>query len=212
VEEIDMELNATYLFKKKPFRNSERFWAAYFGLFLLQESQSAAPRDLPVYSCDANGHLTQRGTLSVSRLAYENVIADGKLTGEPFGLKDWPNEILNLQIDVVVLKPEQKVVHFIEVKTVGADVKRNFLRYPIVCDTVRKAHWESNLHYLVSHGHETQTDWPLLAEGNQGRSRILLWEDIFRFVEETPLGKMLAVGKGLSCYATAPELCNCQRT
>jgi len=204
-----MGLNATDLFKKKPFRHSERFWAAYFALFLLQESQSVQPRDLPVYSCDAKGHLTKRETLPVSRLAYENVIADGKLTGEPFGLKDWPNEILNLQIDVVVLKPEQKVVHFIEVKTVGADVRRNFLRYPIVCCTVRKAHWESNLYYLLSHGHETQTDWPLLAEGNQG---ILLWEDIFQFVEETPLGKMLAVVEGLSCYATAPELCNCQRT
>lgn len=205
-----MKLNATYLFESptRHFHNSEQFWTAYFALFLLWESQSKEPRKIPVYSCDPRGYLTALpDTLPMLGLTFAEVIMEGKLSGEAFGLKEWPNDLKDRRVDIVLLRREHKVADFIEVKTIGADVKHNFELYAKLCETLQKSGWNSNLYYLLSHGHEHQGDFRLLA----GKSRIILWEDIFRFAAETPLGKML-VGVPLSSYATMPESCNCEGT
>jgi hypothetical protein len=183
------------------------FWAAYFAMFLLWESQSPEPRKVPVYSCDPRGHLAAMpDALPICGLTFADVIVDGRLSGEPFGLKEWPNVLRDLQVDVVLLKRDRKTAEFIEVKTIGESVKRNLERYPKVCETLQKSGWNAKLYYLLSHGHEKMEDFKLLV----GKSRIILWEDVFRFVAGTPLGKML-VGVPLSSYATLPEPCNCKQ-
>ncbi len=73
--------NATYLFEypKGTFHNSERYWAAFFALFVLQEAQSLAPRELPAYNCDRDGRITVNGSVRTSDLRFQDVIVDGRL-------------------------------------------------------------------------------------------------------------------------------------
>ena len=198
--------NATYLFQHpyRHFSNSECYWAAYFALFLLQESQSSEPRRLPLHAYHNKQFVRTEDSLNIAALKFANIIVGAKLdkmTLPPFELEsEWPTRLRGKAPDIALLRPEQRQVDFIEVKTIRATISRNFGIYPEICGHLTDAGWTSNLYYLLSRGYEPH-DIQLLESH---RSRTILWEDIFEFAAQTPVGKLLS-GVDLGSYTLPAE-------
>jgi len=66
-------------------------------------------------------------------------------------------------------------VDFIETKTIGANVQRNVGLYASIAEFLKDKGWTVGLYYLLSSGHETPRDWPLLAAGS---ADIILWDGV----------------------------------
>ena len=188
-----MALNATYLFQKpyRGFHNAESWWTAYFTMLILWGNENDSPITLKSYRTDADGNLTQSGSVSFSDATYGNLIADARLHGEPFGISQWPDEYLHLRPDVTFLRSqEDRKVTFIETKTIGANAKGNVELYSRLANFLVSNGWEVELYYLLSEGHEATKDWPALQVNS---ASIIKWEDVFKAAAPSPLGKLFGV-------------------
>jgi len=197
--------NATYLFEKPDrasFRNSESRWTAVAQLalfWLSKEAKSGTVARLPVYRADAEGYLTVVGDLPVSGFDHTNTVCEQSLNKGTFEAQDIPNELLGLKPDIINRDLSARRACFIEVKTIGESVSRNIDRYEQLVKWLGgDARWQCELYYLLSHGHETYSDWPLLAGRN---SKILLWEDLFTSLLDAgpDLANMLSDDLGKYC-------------
>ncbi len=133
-----------------------------------------------------------------------NTVQEGKLSGELFGLDDWPNEYLNLQPDLINWCRERKRVTIIEVKTIGAEVKGNLWLYHKFSEFMNTNGWESKLYYLLSHGHEKSSDWLHLSRAN---ASLIFWEDLLKLTASTPLTQVFDFK--LQHYCESPNVDKC---
>jgi hypothetical protein len=128
--------------------------------------------------------LIPESLLNLGDMSYQNTVVDARLNKEVFGISEWPNQFSDIKPDITLLNlSAAKSAVFIEVKTIGTTVKRNARLYLELRDHMRKIGWQSDLFYLMSEGHEEESDWPELQEID---SRILLWEDVFKQSAGTP--------------------------
>lgn len=190
--------NATWLFEKptREFHSAEAWWTSFFTIFAFYMQKSGKPLSLQVYRIGAMNDLEPESFLDLGSMSYQNTVVDARLKKEVFGIKEWPNQFLDIKPDITLLNATaKKSVVFIEVKTIGTSVKRNVLLYPDLRDHMRKLGWQSDLFYLMSDGHEETSDWSVLRKTD---SRILLWEDVFKLSISTPFETLL--GEGLLSY------------
>lgn len=194
-----MNPNATYLFEKprREFHNAELWWTSYFTLFSFWASSSGYLLVLPTYCYSAGDRLEENGKLSLEKCNYQSTVVDGKLRGDVFGMKDWPNRFRDLKPDVTIIHSrESREVSLIEVKTIGASVKGNALLYADLRDRLLECQWRVGLYYLLSRGHEENGDWPVLRNI---RASIILWEDVLQKAIDTPFENVF--GEPLQKYA-----------
>ena len=86
-----------------------------------------------------------------------------------------------------------------EVKALSESVLRNLELYDECSKYLRSQSWSCDFYYLLSHGHEKQQDWPALSKK---RSRIIIWEDLFRVMAESPISDL--IGDSLHEYCDPP--------
>lgn len=185
-----MTKNSTYLFERprRDFRNAESWWTAYFSMLVLWEVSQGREIELPWYRSDPTGNLSISGSVKFEGASFSNVVVDGKLKGAAFSITPWPDQFLDLRPDVTILDPSRgKAVTFVEVKTIGASVARNIYPYDDLVKFLRDNGWVSDVYYLLSEGHEAESDWKKLCECE---SRILKWEDVLRKAVGTPFGEL----------------------
>ena len=192
-------MNATDLFvlPKRSFHNSESWWTAFFSMWLLYESSSSNPRPLRVCNHGDDQRFAWTGELDITGLTAANLISEGPLSREVFGLLEWPNSYRGLRPDVTILRPERRMVAFIEVKTVGASVSGNVLLYEEVATHLRNLGWAADVFYLLSCGYEG--NWRTVTEY---KLRLILWESILQRAKGSPLGLSLRID--LEPYSILP--------
>jgi hypothetical protein len=185
-------MNATYLFEKpyREFHNSESWWSSFFSLFLLSETQSKAPRSIPVWRYAHPNRFWRSGTFETTNITFSNIVVEGALCGHPFSLSAWPPEYARIKIDLALIR--DRLITLIETKTIGASIARNLLLYGHIANHLTSQGWQTSLYYLISYGHESRNDadWKLIS---QQELPLFLWEDVFRLASSTALGRSLGV-------------------
>jgi len=193
--------NATYLFQN-PFReyhHSESRWSAMAQIALVWLSDKKIS-EIPIYIVDNDRLKVTHDKFIIKEFTCGNTIVEGKMTGTPFQINDWPNEFLNLSPDIVHWESSGKKAILIEVKTIGATVERNTDVYSHLNSFLCSRGWKSALYYLLSHGHENNKDWVILKNAN---ARIILWEDIFIAIKDQPIAQLFDAD--LANYCERPE-------
>lgn len=194
--------NATHLFELpgRQYHNSESWWTSFFAMLTLYRSQQDPQWSLSTFVFKG-GWPTEQGRFTPGRLSVEQLIVEAGLSKNPFRLASWPNEFLQLKPDVCVLRQDEREVIFVEVKTIGASIARNHLRYLGMRNHLQEVGWSAKLYYLLSHGHECHGDFPLIEHS---QVQVILWEDVLLSAIGTPVGQMLGVR--LDEYATRPAV------
>lgn len=197
--------NATYLFKNpsRLMKNSESRWTAVAQMSLIYISKNMPETHLPVYTSDNEGYLTKTGDFSISNFTCLNTVCESGLKGEIFGISDFDNRFSNIKPDILHIDKDAKKIILIEVKTLSESVARNAELYHELRNYLINFPWKCELLYLLSHGHEKRMDWPILA-GH--RSPIILWEDLFKIMAESPIA--FVIGDSLIEYCESPALRN----
>jgi hypothetical protein len=195
------EDNATYLFEKpaRHWHNSESWWSAFFSIFWLYQAKHNPDFSLPIYTYET-GRYWIEDALPCAGVTYSDIQVEARLTGEAFGLSEWPDEFYGLKPDVAILQREQRQLTLVEVKTIGASVAGNFELYPRTCAHLGTCNWRVTFCYLLSYGHESSRDWKVITEA---RARFILWEDVLRAVIETPLRDIFDLD--LTPFAQLPD-------
>lgn len=183
--------NATDLFIKpdRAYHNSESFWTSLFALYILGVSNSGAER-IPAYQHTNRGEFRKDGFLKIpSGLKFEDVVVEGGIGDISFFKKAGfnGNEILEdfwFKPDVVIRADSKKVI-VIEIKTVGHHLgehqKNNYVNFT---KFLNERGCNAELYFLLSCGHEKNSDWELLTEkGEQLEYKILLWEDVLKGID-----------------------------
>lgn len=200
--------NATYLFKSesKPYwKNSESRWTAVAQMSLIFMSALNSGISLPIYISDSCGYFKlhpEKPYLYVSGFNCDNTVCECGLRGDIFNINTFVNDFTNIKPDILYVDVVSKHAIFIEVKTVGESVARNIKRYHDLEKHLREEYqWETQLYYLLSHGHETKKDmdWSLLSEK---KAKIILWEDLLGKMAMTPLANL--IGERLGNYCDLP--------
>lgn len=194
--------NATYLFELpgRRYHSSESWWTSFFSMLLLYCSRKDPQWTLPTYTC-RGGHPVESAPFAPGRLGLADLIVEAPLSENPFRLASWPVEFLQLKPDVCILRSDRCQAAFIEVKTLGASVAKNHVRYLRIRDHLRQLGWSADFFYLLSHGHECLGDWPLIEHDEV---RVMLWEDVLSSAIGTPFGDLF--DQPLTEYATRPSM------
>lgn len=193
--------NATYLFEQpsRIFKNSESRWTAMAQMCLLYLSRNNSEQ-LPVYKSDTDGYLSKEGSLLISGFEFTNTVCEQKLKGEIFEIDSFENKFNHICPDILRVDKKEKQVTIIEIKTLSESVQRNLNLYSDLKKYLSsKPNWKCDLFYLLSHGHEQRNDWPALARIN---ANIILWEDLFSLMKDTPIAYLL--GDKLQEYCDPP--------
>lgn len=197
--------NATYLFEKpeRYLKNSESRWTAIAQIALMYFSSNEPEKVLPVYKSDVDGYLTKKEKVfQISGFTFLNTVCECGLRGEIFDIQEqnFDNRFLQVKPDILYRDKDNKRVVFIEVKTLSESVSRNIGLYDDLCKYLRDCGWETDLYYLLSHGHEKKQDWRLLATKE---SNIILWEDLFEVVAGSPIANLVGHSLGDYCERAA---------
>lgn len=196
--------NATCLFEKPSrdvMKNSESRWTAVAQMSLIYMSNHIMECKLPVYVSDEMGYLDQIGLMDVSGFHFGNTVCEQGLTGPMFGITDFNIKYNRIVPDITNLRAADRHVTLIEVKTLSESVLRNIEVYDEFCQYLRHRSWSCDFYYLLSHGHEKQKDWPALSKK---RSKIIIWEDLFRVMAESPMADI--IGESLHQYCDPPAI------
>jgi len=199
--------NLTYKFIEplREYHSSESRWSTILQIALIWLSEFKNEPHVKIYN-SINGELIDtKNIFEIYRWTNENSVVEGKLNGYLFNNNKWANAFLNLSPDVVRFDPKLKEVIFIEVKTVGASVKKNIELYKELNNYMISCGWRSRLFYLMSHGHEIHSDWQLLQKVN---ASILIWEELLSLLLNSPIEKL--IGSDLASYCTLP-ICKATR-
>jgi hypothetical protein len=194
--------DATYLFEKPSqiMKNSESRWTAVAQMSLIYISANMPGLKIPIYQSDEEGYLNVQGQLHVSDYTFLNTVCENPLRGEIFEIKDFNKHFDGLKIDIIRIDKKGRKVVLIEVKTLSESVRRNISLYEDLKKYLESCSWNCQLHYLLSHSHEKDSDWPLLSRHH---SSIITWEDLFAVMAKTPLSYL--IGEGLEEYCDQPE-------
>lgn len=189
--------NATYLFQEpqRDFRNSESRWTTIAQISLFYISRHLTGHAIPVYNADNSGHLAKNGPFEISGFGYSNTVCEAGLKGEVFDIPGYDNRFHALRPDITHFDKSIKRTVFIEVKTLKESVRRNIDLYDDLKEYFTQCGWDCRLLYLMSHGHEIKQDWPALC---RTQSSVILWEDLFAIMSETPLSFL--IGESLERY------------
>ena len=142
-----------------------------------------AERIIPIkrYSGGPRWSYPQEDWLDHGCLTFSNVLAEPKLTGALFDMDDFPEVYENLKPDVLVADKQRRTAILIEGKTIGEEVVQVQLERNIaLCSLLEGKGWRTNLHYLMSLGHENKADWPKV----EGKVTLILWEDVLRVMDQ----------------------------
>jgi hypothetical protein len=169
---------------------------AQISLFFLSKTKAT---ELPVYTADQEGYLSEIDRLQVSEFDYNNTVCEQGLTGEIFAIDNFCNSYTAICPDILRVELKEKRTTIIEVKTLCASVRENLNRYTELSNYLEENSWSTKFFYLLSHGHERRQDWPALASIN---ARILLWEDLFSLMKDTPIACL--IGNTLRDYCEPP--------
>jgi hypothetical protein len=156
---------------------------------------------LPIYVSDEMGYLDQIGLMNVSGFHFSNTVCEQGLNGSMFGITDFNTKYNRIVPDITNLQATERHVTLIEVKTLSESVLRNIELYNECCQYLRHRSWACDFYYLLSHGHEKQGDWPVLSKK---RSKIVIWEDLFRVMAESPMADL--IGESLHQYCDPPAV------
>ena len=183
--------NATYLFEKpdRDLHNSESFWTSLFGLFLLECSMKCKKVTIPTYRFYKydNGKWEFKEDEDFNmpfNLSFQDVIVEGIIKSSIF--PDIPDNLTNIKPDLLVLhrdENELKDVFIFEIKTIGAHIHQKDL-YEGLLDYFQCKGYNVVLFFLLSIGHENNSDWSKLAEKQhmirKNPFRIIFWEDVLK--------------------------------
>lgn len=186
------DLNATYLFER-PYRychNSESWWTAFFSMLVLYKSNTEPSFSLPIKTYTTASRFTRIDWLACAGLQFSDIVVESPLNAQTFNLPEWSTDYQNIKPDLTIVMREQKTVTFIEVKTIGAGIARNLQLYENLCQHLQTSGWKASICYLLSCGHETNTDWRLLERHSVC---VILWEDVLLAASETPLAQIFDV-------------------
>jgi len=154
---------------------------------------------VPVYKSDDEGYLTKKGVLSISGFSCHNTVCESGLRGENFSINNFDKRFVYIRPDILHIDENNRKVMLIEVKALSESVARNIELYQDLYEYLRACSWNCNLYYLLSHGHEEQQDWPLMAKYD---SNIIIWEDLFMVMAQTPIANL--IGDCLNEYCDPP--------
>jgi len=187
--------NATWLFVKPHdnFHPSESFWTSLFVLYLLSKKR----KTIPTYCFLSDGRTWEFREVGHFRLSepieFFDVIVEGKVSSETFDAEP-PMEVTSLAPDIII--KAGKKAYIIEAKTTGRHAIGEYqLRtYRKLCSWLVSIGWKPELLFLISAGHEKNSDWELLrfrnAPEQSGKEerlphKILLWEKVLEVVSES---------------------------
>lgn len=177
--------NATYLFEKpeRNFHNSESFWSSLFAIYILITSNSKDPISIPIYKyrvVENKWRFEPSGELSIPPgLSYHNVVVEGKINESSFeNMPNIPPELYDIRPDIII--KHNKMVHIVEIKTIGHKIgEYQKSNYEKLVNKLKENGYEANLYFLLSVGHEHESDWAMLAKDD---IKILLWEDVLKLI------------------------------
>jgi len=198
--------NATYLFNQPTgkFHHSESRWSAIAQLAYIwmgREKKELTTYTSTYSSTKTKKWLQKKGQLSFDRWNSHNTIVEGRLNNKLFSVDGWSKDYDNISPDIVHIDNEKSKVIMIEVKTIGSSVKSNLKLYQRVVNTLRDSNkWSCELYYLLSYGHEKNSDWKLLKEA---KAQILLWEELFDKIKDSDIAPYIDVD--LEQYTLMPE-------
>ncbi len=191
--------NATYLFereKSRTFFHCEGWWTGFFTILAALKARTGNPLKLPVYSVCSHNYFTRTGEdldlgFATTANTATNVRWNKVFAPEEFRdtarMPQQDIDVSGLMPDIVVRDITTKRVVLIEVKTIGSSAKQNMQPYETIETKLRNLSWNAKLFYLVSAGHEPDSDCGLFREY---KSRVLLWEDVFEAVADSPLANV----------------------
>jgi len=198
--------NATYLFNQPTgkFHHSESRWSAIAQLAYIwmgNKEKELTTYTSTYFSKNTENWLQKRGKLSFDGWDSHNTIVEGKLNNKLFSVDGWSKDYDNISPDIVHIDNENSKVIMIEIKTIGSSVKSNLKLYQRVVDTLRDSNkWSCELYYLLSYGHEKNSDWKLLREAD---AQILLWEELFDKIKDSDIVPYIDVD--LEQYTLMPK-------
>jgi hypothetical protein len=196
----DKGLNATHLFKspKEGYHSSESFWTSLFAFYILTSLTSQKELIIPAYRyCHdgSTGHwwYEQDGCFQLpSGLSLNHVIVEGKINSHSFpGIGQINKEYLNLRPDIIVIRKRE--ICIVEIKTVGHRIGKQKFLYERLVNFLKEREFHTELFFLLSIGHESESDWRLLRKNEESQFRILLWERVLEDIvrNTTELGGCL---------------------
>jgi hypothetical protein len=86
--------------------------------------------------------------------------------------------------DIIIV--DQDTIAIIEVKTVGHSLSQyQKACYEALKELLRKHGYSAEIYYLLSAGHEEDTDWQILRRQSESSepSKILLWEKVLQYFD-----------------------------
>ena len=197
----DPAKNATHLFElpKRQHRSSESFWSSLFALWILGESASGQSLKLPTFRFMRNGDDDwwfdpgdpgdpPRPLIIPAGLCFQDIVVEGKIMpGFLDGLtEDIPDDLFALSPDVLIYAEKRIII--VEVKTLGYHLGPDQIRnYRHLADYLTKNGFSTELYFLLSAGHEVESDWDLLEAPRDQEGftfRILLWEQVLKKMRE----------------------------
>lgn len=190
--------NMTYLFEqpRSKHHNSESFWTSLFALHILSLSQSQQDKYIPTYRFQVEGKewkFTQHETSFCvpPSLLFTDVVVEGGINETTFKGVSIDNELYAIKPDIIVQK--DKKISIIEVKTtgrhcIGAHQKSLYDKLIVL---LGKNGYKADLFFLMSVGHEKNSDWELLQKNPA--AKILLWEKVLEEIcnSKNTLGQCL---------------------
>jgi hypothetical protein len=198
--------NATYLFNQPTgkFHHSESRWSAIAQLasiWMGREKKELTTYTSTYSSENTEKWLQKKGQLSFDRWNSHNTIVEGRLNNKLFSVDGWSKDYDNISPDIIHIDNTNSKVIMIEIKTIGSSVKSNLKLYQRVVDTLRDSNkWSCELYYLLSYGHEKNSDWKLLGEAD---AQILLWEELFVNIKDLDIAPY--IDAHLEQYTLMPE-------
>ncbi len=183
-------VNATYLFEKplRKFHHSESWWTAWFAMLLIWGNKNNRPVTLPAYCIKDGLPVEHRKNACFAGATYGTLVAEAPISGEIFSIDAFPDEYFNLRPDLTFIKRGgERFVAFVEVKTIGSGIRRNIALYDGLGNYLNGAGWAVDFYYLLSRGHEQPAELKLLEDTS---ARIIFWEDVFAYAENTPYGDL----------------------
>jgi len=204
--------NATWLFKKPHDHNhnSESFWSSLFALQILEASRIGQGLQIPMFQYREDVDrwwFDQDGLLNIPRdLKFQQIVIEGYIRDNLLGKQtDANKDFYNLKPDISIQLEGEILI--IEVKTVGHKIgRRQKSLYERLCQHLVSRGHRASLYFLISAGHEENSDLQLLKSSGTGPStfKILLWEQFFKSVaEQLPNSLIARCLDNLSAYYIA---------
>lgn len=198
--------NATDLFRQqeeKYWRNRESFWSSLFAIQILAaKSQLKIPVHEYKQEDKENWWFEEKESLVLpAGLTFFDVIVEGNIRMDRL-VGEHNKDFENLRPDILIIEKEDKAIHIIETKTVGASISSKERLYIELRDWLREKKLKAEAYLLLSAGHEKNNEIQKLSKEEwKVPKKIILWESFFEAIEEQ-VEKSLISGliPGLSDY------------